>query len=300
MLPITYLFGVLARYAVANTVLLAYLANSDVGLGNVDNTADSTKRVKYATSAGSASSATKATQDSSSQTITSTYIKSLSVSGRTITYTKGDNTTGSITTQDTNTTYGVGTSTYSGTTKLYTTTGSNTDGTMTQKAISVHFPTEDSIVSGSKKIEARRSDNWMTVEGTLKSCKVSVALSTDALMIRKTDLNGNLLAWNTLSMFDNNKNGSLRHTFVHYFAGTKTGTSFVVFSIDDDGIGLTNRKLPQYPQIIATLQTNVGNDFYVVSADRISDRAFNIIFNREYTGAFVVCASFTTWIITDS
>ena len=78
---------------------------------------------------------TKATQDSSSQTITSTYIKSLSVSGRTITYTKGDITTGSISTQDTNTTYSVGTSTYSGTTKLYTTTGSNTDGTMTQKAI---------------------------------------------------------------------------------------------------------------------------------------------------------------------
>ena len=135
MLPTTYLFGVLARYAVANTMLLAYLANGDVGLGNVDNTADSAKSVKYATSAGSASSATKATQDSSSQTITSTYIKSLSVSGRTITFTRGNNTTGSITTQDTNTTYSVGTSTYSGTTKLYTTTGRNTDGTMTQKAI---------------------------------------------------------------------------------------------------------------------------------------------------------------------
>lgn len=34
---------------------------SDVGLGNVDNTADSAKSVKYATSAGSASSASKAT-----------------------------------------------------------------------------------------------------------------------------------------------------------------------------------------------------------------------------------------------
>ena len=34
---------------------------SDVGLGNVDNTADSAKSVKYATSAGSASSALKAT-----------------------------------------------------------------------------------------------------------------------------------------------------------------------------------------------------------------------------------------------
>ena len=50
---------------------------------------------------GNASTATKATQDSSGQQINSTYIKGLSVSGKTITYTKGDNTTGTITTQDT-------------------------------------------------------------------------------------------------------------------------------------------------------------------------------------------------------
>ena len=111
------------------------LGKGDVGLGNVDNTSDANKSVKYATSAGSAGSATKATQDSSNQTITSTYIKGLSVSGRTITYTKGDGTTGTITTQDNNTTYSTGTSTASGLTKLYTTTGNNTDGTMTQSAI---------------------------------------------------------------------------------------------------------------------------------------------------------------------
>lgn len=55
------------------------LAKSDVGLGNVDNTADSAKSVKYATSADtatnatSAGSATKATQDASGNVITSTY-----------------------------------------------------------------------------------------------------------------------------------------------------------------------------------------------------------------------------------
>ena len=92
----------------------AAISKGTVGLGNVDNTADSAKSVKYATSAGSAStatkastadSATKATQDSAGQQINTTYIKGLSVSGRTITYTKGDGTTGTITTQDTNTTY---------------------------------------------------------------------------------------------------------------------------------------------------------------------------------------------------
>lgn len=79
------------------------VTKAQVGLGNVDNTADSAKSVKYAASAGSANSATKATQDSAGQQINSTYIKNLSVSGRTITYTRGNGTTGTITTQDTNT-----------------------------------------------------------------------------------------------------------------------------------------------------------------------------------------------------
>ena len=81
------------------------LGKGDVGLNNVDNTADSAKSVKYATSAGSAGSAGSATNDSKKQAITG-YIRGLSVSGRTVTYTRGDGTTGSITTQDTNTTYG--------------------------------------------------------------------------------------------------------------------------------------------------------------------------------------------------
>lgn len=79
-------------------------SKSEVGLGNVDNTADANKSVKYATSAGSTTTATKATQDSAGQQINTTYIKSLSVSGKVITYAKGDGTTGTITTQDTNTT----------------------------------------------------------------------------------------------------------------------------------------------------------------------------------------------------
>lgn len=68
--------------------------------GNVSIT-----RVDSAASADTAESATKATQDDAGQQINSTYIKSLSVNGRTITYTKGNGSTGTITTQDTNTTY---------------------------------------------------------------------------------------------------------------------------------------------------------------------------------------------------
>ena len=117
--------------------------------------------------ANTANSATKATQDSAGQQINTTYIKGLSVNGKTITYTKGDGSTGTITTQDTNTdtnttytlsksgstitltgsdgkttsvsdsntTYSTGTTSASGLTKLYTGTGTATDGTMTQSAI---------------------------------------------------------------------------------------------------------------------------------------------------------------------
>ncbi len=50
---------------------------------------------------GNAATATKATGDSAGNNINTTYIKALSVSGKTVTYTKGNGTTGTITTQDT-------------------------------------------------------------------------------------------------------------------------------------------------------------------------------------------------------
>lgn len=63
------------------------VTKSDVGLGNVDNTADSVKSVKHATSADSAStaaSATKAIQDSAGQQINTTYINKVNKSGDTM------------------------------------------------------------------------------------------------------------------------------------------------------------------------------------------------------------------------
>ena len=56
-------------------------------------------------SSASVASATKATQDADGQDIASTYIKNLSISGKTVTVTRGDGTTFTATTQDTNTTY---------------------------------------------------------------------------------------------------------------------------------------------------------------------------------------------------
>lgn len=59
----------------------------------------------------------------------------LSVDGTTVTYIKGDGSTHTFETQDTDTTYSLGTDEVTGLTKLYATTGSAEDGTMTQKAI---------------------------------------------------------------------------------------------------------------------------------------------------------------------
>jgi hypothetical protein len=83
------------------------ITKENIGLGNVDNTADSEKRVSYATSAGSADSATKANNDSANQKITSTYIKGVGIKNHTVTVTKGDGTSSSfeVPDTDTNTTY---------------------------------------------------------------------------------------------------------------------------------------------------------------------------------------------------
>ena len=82
-----------------------------------------------------------------------------------------------------------------------------------------------------------------------------------------------------------------RVNIIHYFGGTRSGTSFVTTSLSD--MGLSGRKLPTYPIIIATVNANVGN-FYVESAIRNSDQEIAIIFNREYSGSFIVGLSFMT------
>ena len=122
--------------AVSNTIN-THIANksnphavtkAQVGLGNVDNTADSAKSVKYAASAGSANavawgnvSGKPSTYPPSSHTHTpaqvglgnvanldqSKAIKSITRNGTTFTATALDGTTSTFTQQDTNTTYGL-------------------------------------------------------------------------------------------------------------------------------------------------------------------------------------------------
>ena len=62
-------------YAWAKASSKPSYSKSEVGLGNVDNTADSAKSVKYATSAGSAASASSATSASYAGAVTGVYIQ---------------------------------------------------------------------------------------------------------------------------------------------------------------------------------------------------------------------------------
>ena len=62
---------------------------------------DLTNDLNFVTPSGSVAYATAATKDAKNQTIASTYIKEVSVSGTTVTLKKGDNTTSTVTTQDT-------------------------------------------------------------------------------------------------------------------------------------------------------------------------------------------------------
>ena len=96
-------------------------------IANIDGLQDALDNITE----GTVSSAEKATADSEGQNIADTYIKGLSVSGRTITYTKGDGDTGTITTQDTTYTHpnsGVSAGTYKSVTvneQGHVTAGSN-------------------------------------------------------------------------------------------------------------------------------------------------------------------------------
>lgn len=97
--------------------------------------------VKLYSSAGSntdgamSQNATTTALNNKLDTSSSNYIKNVSITGRTVTLTFGDDSEQTVITQDNDTTYEIGTANAAGITKLYSSTGTNVDGTMTQSAI---------------------------------------------------------------------------------------------------------------------------------------------------------------------
>ena len=102
--------GTATRATNATSATNAESANYATNAGNATNAAnadeaDHATNADTATYAKNAGTAGRATADGSGNTITSTYIKSVTVNGRVVTFTRGNNTTFSISTQDNNTTY---------------------------------------------------------------------------------------------------------------------------------------------------------------------------------------------------
>ena len=92
-----------ATYATTATSAGSASKASSATSATYATTATKAGTASYATKAGSANSASTATVDSAGNNINQTYIKNASVSGKTVTFTKGNGSTFSITTQDNNT-----------------------------------------------------------------------------------------------------------------------------------------------------------------------------------------------------
>ena len=117
------------------------------------------------TISGNAASATKATNDSANQAITG-YIRSLSVSGKVITYTRGDGTTGTITTQDTDTTYTLGSFGITATAAELNYCDGVTSNIQTQldgKAPTSHGNHVPTVQTANNAIFLRNDNTWQTV-----------------------------------------------------------------------------------------------------------------------------------------
>ena len=151
----------------------------------------------YLGKTATATAATKATQDSAGQQINTTYIKSLSISGKTITYTKGDNTTGTITTQDTDTHYTTGLkvcSSASGTANAAATNGNVRinilDNTTVRDSHLIKGTGATSVTSDASGVITINSTNTTYSTGTtstagLTKLYTSTGTSVDGTMTRK-------------------------------------------------------------------------------------------------------------------
>lgn len=168
---------------------------------------------------GNADTATKATNNASGNKLSNDIIKGLSVNGKVITYTKLDGSTGTITTQDTNTTY-------SAMSAAEATTGTATTArTITAKVLN------DKIY---EKISVFSTSNFITKSDGI------VGLSVSGKVITYTKGDGST---GTITTQDTNTDtkvtNTLGNTTKAYITGTtseKTNTGTQIF---DSGVYLT-------------------------------------------------------------
>jgi len=137
---------------------------------------------------GNADTATTATNNASGNELSNDIIKGLSVSGKVITYTKLDGSTGTITTQDTNTTYNVATTSANG-------LMSSTDKTKLDGLSNYTLPTASSTLGGVKTTSTVTSTSGLT------ACPIisGVPYYKDTNNTYSFSNNAPTLAWGTTS-----------------------------------------------------------------------------------------------------
>lgn len=216
--------GVPGTWSTARPLMI----NNATGVCNINGNANS------ATYATSAASSTKATQDSAGQQIDKTYIKELSVSGRTITYKRGDNTTGTITTQDTNTTYSKlsqftndsGFITSSGSCNYATTAGSANSVAWSNVTGKPNLAT-NTFVKGTNYWYRKHSDGFIEMGGfTNCADKTGSAVATN-IPLAFSNTNYTLIVQLTRGTGYGDRWGD---DYMCSFTQTKTTTGFVVYS----------------------------------------------------------------------
>ena len=139
---------------------------------------------------GNADSATKATSDGLGANIASTYVKSFSVLGRTVTFTRGDGTTGTFTTQDSNTKNTAG-STDSSKKLFLIGAESQAANPQTYSHDTVYVGTDGCLYSNSTKVSVEgHSHSWANITNKPAAILASAALNTAKTGITFTKVDG--------------------------------------------------------------------------------------------------------------
>ena len=241
----------------AGTDLVAGLTKlyTDTGENN-DGTITQAKLTELlAAKIGTSETAAAANKDGSGNVITDTYIKGLASSGTTVTFTKGDNSTGSFQTQDT--TYGTGSSAEAGLTKLYGSKGTNTDGTMTQNAI-------NSELNGLDNSKLAKSDGvtGFSVNGSTVTYTKGDG-STGSFQTHNTEYgNATTATAGIVKLADStgqSEDDVMTQKAVSDALTGKVGTSQAVSSLSSDGTTVTYTKADGSTASFQTQDTTYGN-----------------------------------------
>ena len=249
---------------------------------------------------GNANTATKATQDASGNVITDTYstkantIKDLSINGKTITYTKGDDTTGTLTTQDT--TYSAATSSTLGLVKIGSNiTNSNGTISLTKDNVTTALgytpPTSDTNTHYTTKLIAGASTstvNTATTNGNTyirlfddTTARNSINIKGSGSTTVTSDANGVITINSTDNNTDTKVTNTLGTTTKAYITGTTAATTNTGSQIFDTGVYLSTTA----GELVATKFTGAlnGNANTATSATKATQDASGNVITDTYS-----------------